>query len=284
MEIASLGMTYRYDVKIDQKFKQNRQEFGSKNSSQPKKGKGGPNPHIKGLIKYVHSQENQSKSKHKNGNEKTKKDMGKWCEYHKIHWHNTEEFFSKKSLVVELKASESKADSESKSNIEGGKNIIDVEPSTTCTTTKFQPGEPEELEEGEHLFHSQMWVKGAMLHFIINSGSQKNLISIEFIERLDLPMTPHLQPYTIGWLHQGRDLHVSQQCCLPYDIKPFKEEVLCDISPLEVYDFILGQPYLWKHHVVYESRPHCVIITLGRQLYRILEVASPTVISLISSK
>jgi hypothetical protein len=41
---------------------------------------------------------------------------------------------------------------------------------------------------------------------------------------------------------------------------------------------------LWKCHVVYESRPHNVIITLGRQLYRIPEVASPTVISLISAK
>jgi hypothetical protein len=67
-------------------------------------------------------------------------------------------------------------------------------------------------------------------------------------------------------------------------IKPFKDEVLCDISPLEVCDVLLGKPYLWKRHVVYESRPHSVIITLGRQLYRIPEVAPPTTISLISAK
>jgi hypothetical protein len=36
---------------------------------------------------------------------------------------------------------------------------------------------------------------------------------------------------------------------------------------------------------VYDSRPCCVIITLGRQLYRILEVvAIPTAISLTFSK
>jgi hypothetical protein len=35
---------------------------------------------------------------------------------------------------------------------------------------------------------------------------------------------------------------------------------------------------------VYESRPRSVIITLGRQLYRIPEVASPTTIYLISAK
>jgi hypothetical protein len=91
-----------------------------------------------------------------------------------------------------------------------------------------------------------MWVKGAPLHFLVDSGIQKNLISIEVIKHLDLPMTLHPQPYTTSWLHQGRDLHVSQQCRLPYDIKPFKDEVLCDIFPLEVCDVILGQPYLCK--------------------------------------
>jgi hypothetical protein len=129
-----------------------------------------------------------------------------------------------------------------------------------------------------------MWVKGALLHFIIDSGSQKNLISTEVVKRMDLPMILHLQSYTIGWFCQGRDLCFSQQCRLPYDIKPFKDEVLCDISPLEFCDVLLGQPYLWKRHVVYESIPRRVIITLGRQLYKIPEVTLPTAIFLISSK
>jgi hypothetical protein len=54
--------------------------------------------------------------------------------------------------------------------------------------------------------------------------------------------------------------------------------------PLNFVIFFLGQPYFWKHHDVHDSRPHSVIITLGRSLYRIPEVASPTAISLISAK
>ena len=53
--------------------------------------------------------------------------------------------------------------------------------------------------------------------------------------------------------------------------------------PLEVCD-LLGQPYLWKHHVIYESRPRSVIITLNKKLYRIPEVVPPSAISLISAK
>jgi len=110
------------------------------------------------------------------------------------------------------------------------------------------------------------------------------MISVEVIKWLELSMKLQPQPYTISWLLQGRDIRFNQQCRLLYGIKPFKYEVLCDIYPLEFCDVLLGQPYLWKWHVVYESRPRNVIITLGRQLYRIQEVASLTTISLILSK
>jgi hypothetical protein len=157
-------------------------------------------------------------------------------------------------------------------------------PSVTIATTKVQPEEPEEPEEGECLFHSQMWVKGTPLHFIVDSGSQKNLISTEVFKRLNLTMT-HILNHTpsVGSARDGTSC-VSQQCRLHYDIKPFKDEVLCDVSPLEVCDVFLGQPYMWKCHVVYESRPRSVIITLGDQLYRVPEAVPNTVVSLISVK
>jgi ketosteroid isomerase-like protein len=71
---------------------------------------------------------------------------------------------------------------------------------------------------------------------------------------------------------------------LLYAINPFKDEVLCDVAPLEVCDVVLGQPYMWKCHAVYESRPCSVIITLGKRLYKIPEVAPKDSISLISAK
>jgi hypothetical protein len=102
--------------------------------------------------------------------------MGKWCEYQKIPWHNTEECRCKKSLVPGLKASESESDSVSESNPESGKRIINVEPSATLSTTKFQPSKPEEAKEGKHVFHSHMWVKVTPLDFFVDNNSHKNLI------------------------------------------------------------------------------------------------------------
>jgi hypothetical protein len=74
-------------------------------------------------------------------------------------------------MVAEVKASESDAGSDSELELERGIWIIDMEPSATIANTKLQPDELDEQEEGEHLFHSQMWVKGTPLHFIVDSDS-----------------------------------------------------------------------------------------------------------------
>ena len=104
------------------------------------------------------------------------------------------------------------------------------------------------------------------------------------MKRLDLLTTPHPQPYNIRWLHEGQDLKARQSCHLPYSIKPFTDEVVCDVTPLDVCDVLLGQPYLWRQHFVYESRPRAIIISLNNSLYKILEVAPRTATSLITAK
>ena len=60
--------------------------------------------------------------------------------------------------MAELKVSESDACFDSKSEPDKGndkgKQIIDAEANATITTMKIQKGEPKDLEEEEHLFHS----------------------------------------------------------------------------------------------------------------------------------
>jgi hypothetical protein len=155
--------------------------------------------------------------------------------------------------VAEIKDKELNPDLESNYENIGKGQIIDADPTAIVVTLEIQPEEPMDPEEGENLFHSQMWVKGTPLHFIVDSRSQKNLISVEVVKQLGLSTTPHPQPYNIGWLRQEHDIHVSQQCRLSYGIQPFKDEVLCDVSPLDVCDVLLSQPYMWRRHAVYES-------------------------------
>jgi hypothetical protein len=105
--------------------------------------------------------------------------------------------------VAKIKDKESNPDSEFDSENTGKGQIIDADPTAIVTTASIQPEEPTDPEEGERLFHSQMWVKGTLLHFIVDSGRQKNLVSEEVIKQFGLSTTPHPQPYNIEWLRQG---------------------------------------------------------------------------------
>jgi hypothetical protein len=67
---------------------------------------------------------------------KKKKDSRK-CDFHKSPWHNTTYFLSKKKLVYEVKESELDPGSDSESEIERGRMIIDMEPDATISTTKL---------------------------------------------------------------------------------------------------------------------------------------------------
>jgi len=78
---------------------------------------------------------------------------------------------------MKLKASESDACSDSKSETDKGndkgKHIIDVKLSAIVATTKIHKDESKDPEEGELLFHSHMWVKGSLLQFIVNSRRKR---------------------------------------------------------------------------------------------------------------
>ena len=104
------------------------------------------------------TQDNPSKLEEKNNMTKSKKDTGKWCEFHKGPTYNTIECRTRQFLMAELKASKSYACSDSESELkkgnEKGKYIFDADPNTIVSTTKIQKEEPEKLEEEQRLFHS----------------------------------------------------------------------------------------------------------------------------------
>ena len=108
--------------------------------------------------------------------------------------------------MADIKSSDLDPDSDYEPNAttaDNGRHIIDADPTTIVVAAQIQQEEPEDSEAEERLFHSQMWVKGMTLHFAVDNDNQKNLISAEVFKRLELPTTPHPQPYSIGWLRQG---------------------------------------------------------------------------------
>ena len=92
------------------------------------------------------AQYNLLNTQEKRNTMKPNKDIEKLCELHKSSTHNTSECRAKHSLVVEIKASESDAysdtESKPKKGNDKGKKIIDADPNSTVATMKIQKEEP----------------------------------------------------------------------------------------------------------------------------------------------
>jgi hypothetical protein len=88
LDITPLGTTYRYAVKIEQKFKQKRREFAYENSSQSKQGKATP-------THMARDREKMDTLRTTIPRCNTRREMKRRKEYRKIPSHNTEECPSK---------------------------------------------------------------------------------------------------------------------------------------------------------------------------------------------
>ena len=89
---------------------------------------------------------------------------------------------------------------------------------------------------------------------IINSGSSTNLAYEELVTKLQLQRLEHPNPYHISWVKDEHKIFVSEQCVVKLKIGPFTNEVLCDIMPMDYCHILLGRPWKFDRHVVYDGR------------------------------
>jgi hypothetical protein len=66
-----------------------------------------------------------------------------------------------------------------------------------------------------------------------------------------LETTPHIKPYTIGWICDNAKLHVTRICKLRFSITAnFIDEVELDVIPLDICGIVLGSPYLYDRRAI----------------------------------
>uniref|UniRef100_A0A151UDV5 Uncharacterized protein n=1 Tax=Cajanus cajan TaxID=3821 RepID=A0A151UDV5_CAJCA len=94
----------------------------------------------------------------------------------------------------------------------------------------------------ENLFHTRCKVLENIYSLIVDSGSSSNFCSTRLIDKLALTTKPHPKPYKMKWINEERRIVVNQQASIPISIGKYKEEVLCDIVPLEASHVLLGRP------------------------------------------
>jgi hypothetical protein len=103
-----------------------------------------------------------------------------------------------------------------------------------------------ELEEPVQrisLFSTACKSKDRVCKVIIDSGRTDNLVSTKMVEKMELKMNAHPNPYKVSWLQKGHQVMVSQQCQVEFKIGGYRDEILCDVIPSDVYHILLGRSW-----------------------------------------
>jgi len=110
-------------------------------------------------------------------------------------------------------------------------------------------------EQREAIFHTRCTIGGKVCSLIIDGGSCANVASKTLVDKLKLSASPHPAPYTIQWLNHDKGIQVSSRCLLTLSIgKTYKDEIWCDVIPMDACHVLLGRPWLFDRHVTHDGR------------------------------
>ena len=103
---------------------------------------------------------------------------------------------------------------------------------------------------GDNIFQTKFTSHGKVCNVIIDSRSCTNVVAEEMVTKLNLKTEPYPQPYKIQWLHKGNGLKVTKKCLVSFSIgKNYKDEVWCDVVPMDACHLLLGRPWQYDRKV-----------------------------------
>ncbi|CAA7034297.1 unnamed protein product [Microthlaspi erraticum] len=87
----------------------------------------------------------------------------------------------------------------------------------------------------------------------IDGGSCTNVASETMVEKLGLITKKHPRPYQLNWLNETGEMSVKNQVVVPLSIGNYKDEILCDILPMDAGHIILGRPWQSDRRVIHDG-------------------------------
>jgi len=73
------------------------------------------------------------------------------------------------------------------------------------------------------------------------------------VEKLGLSTISHAKPYKLQWLSEVGEIVVNKQVFITFSIGKYKDEVLCDVVPMEATHILLGRPRQFDRKVFHDG-------------------------------
>ena len=90
-------------------------------------------------------------------------------------------------------------------------------------------------------------------NLIIDGGSYTNAISEKLVNRLQLSTMRHPRPYKLKWLDEDTEVSVRKQVLVNFSIGGYKDEVLCDVVPMDAYEVLLERPWKYDRKTIHDG-------------------------------
>jgi hypothetical protein len=72
------------------------------------------------------------------------------------------------------------------------------------------------------------------------------------VKKLGLKTQTHHKPYTLKWMSNHHQIHITKQCTIKFAISSkYVDEVTCDVVSLRECGMILGSPYLFDRKAIF---------------------------------
>ena len=103
------------------------------------------------------------------------------------------------------------------------------------------------------------WKRTSIFHMVIQSGDKKyklvidggnsmNVVSKDAVKLLNLKVEPHPNPFRVAWVND-HTLPVTQRYLVSIQMEDYKDEIYCDVLPMDVVHVLLGRPWLYDLNV-----------------------------------
>jgi hypothetical protein len=122
------------------------------------------------------------------------------------------------------------------------------------------------------LFRTACKTKDIVCKVIIDNGSIDNLVSTEMVEKLEMETIAHLKPYKVSWLHKGHQVMVTKQCLVEFKIGGYRDEIICDVIPMDVCHIRLGRPWQFDRNVIHDGRKNTYTLEKNGRTHMLLPI------------
>jgi hypothetical protein len=107
---------------------------------------------------------------------------------------------------------------------------------------------------------------------IVDSGSTYNIVSTKTVEKVELEIVSHPSPYKVSWLQKGHHVTVTKKCLVEFKIGGYRDEILCDVIPMDVCHILLGRSWKYDKNVIHDRRRNTYTLEKNGRTHMLLPI------------